>query len=105
MLPKSKRISRADFPSKRGNRAVFSWGTVEIFHKLRVSGAVVASKKNFKTSVERHKVKRKVQVALSRFFTENPPLGAVVVYPNKKALSMTPHAIEKELVEKLARAG
>ncbi len=108
MLPRGTRIPRARFPRAKGTRAFFEFGSVSFFPELPPSGAVVVSKKIFKTSVLRHRAKRRLLNALKHALGTGKYIGGIVVYPNVRALtapfSDIAGGLEKALI-KFSRKG
>ena len=93
MFPRSKRLSRANFPTpSRGRR--FSSEHFSITLPLQGEGyAVVIPKKIYRLSVTRHRLKRRINAILR---TKKLPLAAVV-YPKASAAILAFKEMENEL--------
>lgn len=90
MLSKKERISRIDFPKVKGGRVHFEFGTLSFFPSLPPSAAVVVPKKSFKTSVVRHRVKRRILAILGDAVRSGKVKLGIVACPNGKALWVDP---------------
>jgi ribonuclease P protein component len=76
---------------------------VSFFGDLPPSGAVVVSKKTFKTSVARHRAKRRLVNALKRALESRKYAGGIIVYPNTLSLTAPFSAIVKGLENALTK--
>ena len=99
MVPRTKRLSRADFTSvAKGKRAVsahFSL-TYRITQESKV--AVVVSKKIAKKATQRHLLKRRVLAVVRDIL---PPATSIIVYARKESVALPYSHIQKEMKELL----
>lgn len=103
MLPKSRRLTRADFaqPGFLAGRRVSSPHLTIVLPKGGKGCAVVVSKKTARLSVTRHRMKRRVLGALRTL----PLPEALVVYPKFSIEELSPQELAEELQELLGRIG
>jgi len=100
MFPRAKRLARVDFPAAlRSEKRISSEHFSVVFAKTE-GYAVVVSKTIAKSSVVRHRIKRRVSEVLKRL----PIPPSLVVFARPRAAPLTSAMIEEELRALLARA-
>ncbi|MDO8523855.1 MAG: ribonuclease P protein component [bacterium] len=85
MIPKAKRLTRADFGKRPLRRVVFPFGSITVFGDTS-KAAVVVSKKICPNAVSRNKLRRRIYAILRPVLSGGSPYS-IIVYPNKKASS------------------
>jgi len=88
MLSRRARVTRVEIEKPGGRRVSFRFGSLRIVGGGDSRGAVVASKKRFKTSVIRHRARRRMYAALRECFKEFGKAGVVIAYPDPSALTV-----------------
>ena len=83
MLPKRQRLTKKDFPIRAARRVSFAFGSIS-FMSGSSRAAVVVSKKIAPSAVVRNTMRRRMYAALKPLLS---PGRAIVVYPNKKAIT------------------
>ena len=99
MFKRRKRLSRAAFPEAlRRGRRVASRHFSAVVPEHMEGYAVVVTKKSFRRSTARHRVKRRVLAALQSIAL--PP--AAIVFPRAGAADLSYDELRQELKELLA---
>lgn len=96
MLPKSKRLTKADFKGLKA-RVTYrgAYFDVAIVPKDITKYACIIAKKRIRRAVDRNKARRKIYESLRSIEPTSP--SYVLVYPTKQAVSATLTAIKEEL--------
>ncbi|MBU6370744.1 MAG: ribonuclease P protein component [Patescibacteria group bacterium] len=102
MMPKRKRPSRAEIEQtiKTGRTAPGEFVYAKISRESGISPlfAVVVSKKTEKTSVGRHRIKRRISAAAEKTLKTMPDFKKTMVFFAKKSDAVTTYAdIEKDV--------
>lgn len=101
MLPRAKRLSRADFGTTlQGKRAVSAHFSVTAAPSPEARAAAVVSKKVAKRSVDRHLLKRRILGAIAPHLH---PGRSVIVYARAGSLALPYRALKDELSELLTK--
>lgn len=101
MLPKVKRLARADFTKvQKGKRAVTGHFSLSYHPSATSKAAVIVSKKVAKKATERHLLKRRVLALLSKAL---PPNTTLVVYARAKSQTLTFSQLREEVQDLLTK--
>lgn len=103
MIKKSERIGRSRFKEKPLQRRSFSFGTVVLLQGTP-GASVVISKKICKSAVGRNRLRRRIYSVLRPLFRNGTLKRAVVVHPNKTALSLTFSTLREALLSALPKS-
>lgn len=96
MLPKRARIQRKNFPSLyRMRKMVGEFFVVYIQEEETKAASVVVPKKIEKSSVERHKIKRRIYAICSKHF--DLLQGVYIIFPTKSAKGIKFDILERSL--------
>ncbi|MEI6490541.1 MAG: ribonuclease P protein component [bacterium] len=111
MLPKSQRLNSSEVETVMSQgRALFGDLFLVKFIKNETGGlkiSAIAPKKTFKTAVERNKVKRRINSALSPIFNKNFIKNSflVAIVANKKSLSVKIPELSSSLEQIFVKGG
>lgn len=101
MLPKSKRLTKADF---KGLKAHISYRganfDIAAVPKLSTKYACIISKKRIKRAVDRNKARRKVYEAIGSITPTSS--SYILIYPTKQALYATVQTLKEEFLSAFA---
>ncbi|MEJ0053717.1 MAG: ribonuclease P protein component [bacterium] len=98
MFPREKRVSREDFPKLLASRTrLFSPHFSATLSETSAGVAAVVSKKVEKTSVGRHRLKRRILGVLASYNTL-PALG-IIVFAKAGAAALSSKELREELRE------
>lgn len=106
MFAKKYRINSRDFLSilKKGKRFLFPQGLIYVLYtKNSPRIAIAVSKKEEKTSVGRHRIKRRMAYAFKKY---KLPAGDLLVFAKAKAKQEKYEVLEKEIgivLDKIAK--
>jgi ribonuclease P protein component len=99
VFPRTKRLSRADFPIALKGRRASSEHFVAVFSESNKGYAVVVPKKVARLSVTRHRIKRQISSILKTLLL--PP--ALVLFPRSSVNSVSYQDMKVELANLLAK--
>ena len=106
MIPNKLKIGRPSFPSYREQKRVWAGKSIKICCYGEVSAqpqsfAVVVSKKQFSTHVQRNYFKRIVFNEIKRTMNvfKNTPFDKFVFYPIGNVEPLTPHGVEADVTD------
>ena len=110
MIPRVQKISRSKFPLRREPYKQWNGDIFRFFCysktdlKENIRFAVVISKKQYATIVERNLIKRRFFSAVSQYFPffDDTPFGRCVAYPKREIAELTQKMINEEIM-KLSR--
>lgn len=100
MLSKKERVPRIAFTVRPISTSRFLYGSIKGF-LANPAAAVVVSKKVCKTAPLRNKVRRRVYSILRPLIRAGTLKRAVIVYPNKEAVTAPFQDLKKSLIEAL----